>query len=163
MAHFSVNNVINTTITALNAYDKGSSVYPFKDKCHNHFGSEAGNLDAKLKQNEHVYIFYGNEDHEWLTNNTIEGDLYIEFWVIDQYVGVDTSKSDYQADNMRAYLLSGAWRYLGLDAAYASMNPRPYRCINVRPAILLDDDGNPTGYTLTVFNGYISFDSDMSQ
>lgn len=162
MAHFSVNNVINTIITTLNAYDKGSSVFPFKDKCHNHFGSEAGDLDEKLKQNEHIYIFYGNEDHEWLTNNMTTGDLYIEFWIIDQYVGVSASKSDYQADEMRAYLLSGAWRSLGIDTAYASMNPRPYKVVSVRPVGLLDDEGNLTGYMLTVFNGYISFDSNMS-
>ena len=162
MAHFSVNNVINTIITKIQTYDIGVGDFPFKNKCHNHFGSEAGNLDKLLKQNEHIYIFYGNEDHEWLTNNETEGDLHIEFWIIDQYVGVDATKSDYQADHMRAYLLSGAWRYLGLDVAYSSMNPKPYRVTNINPVMLLDDDGNPTGYMLTVFKGYVTFYSSMS-
>jgi len=162
MAHFSVNKVINTIINTLEAYDSGGGNYPFKDKCHNRFGSEIGDFDRLLRQNEHIYIFYGNEDHEWLTNNMTTGRLYIEFWVIDQYVGVDETKSDYQADNLRAYLLSGGWRYLGLDSEYASMNPRPYRVESVRPVVLLDEKGNPTGYILTVFSGFIEFDSSMS-
>lgn len=164
MAYFSVNKVINRVITTLNAYDAGGGSYPFLNKCHNHFGDETGNFDEILRQNGHIYIFYGNEEYENpLTNYQNRAKLYIEFWIIDLVKGVSSTKEDFQADNLKAYLLSSStgWRDLGIPTDYATMQPSPYFVESVRPVLLLDEKGEPTGYLLTVFNGYIRFQSSM--
>lgn len=162
MAHFSVNKIINRIIITLDAYDSGGGTYPFKDKCHNHFGNSTSNIDQLLRQNEHIYIFYGGENPRPLANKMMEDRLWLEFWVVDQIMGVDSTKSDFQADKLRLYLMSGGWRNLGIETDYGSMNPRPFIVDEISPTLWLDERGNPTGYMIAIFRGYVDFDSIMS-
>lgn len=169
MAHFTVNKVINRIITTLHAVStithEGTPIAtPFNNKCHNHFGDEAGTFEEILQQDGHIYIFYGNEEYENpQTTHRNEGNLFLEFWVIDNVTGRSSTETAFQADVLRNYLMSNTtgWRTLGVETDYASLNVSPFFVQSVRPVLLLDDDGNPTGYLLTVFSGYFRFDSLM--
>ena len=157
MSSFSANKICNRIKTTLEAYDAGGGVKPFENKCHNHFGEEIGDLRLKLQQSTHIYIFFAGEDYEVEANETMSGILFIEMWIVDQIIGVDPTKSDFQADNMRAYLTSESWKDLGIPTDYPDMDFEPFFLDSVRPAILTDDKGNPTGNMVSVFRGHLNF------
>lgn len=162
MATWSANKICNRIVTTLVAYDKGGGSYPFKDKTHNHFADVKENYDVfeyLLHEAGHIFVFYTGQDTSVVANNMITGSIYLEFWVIDQVVGVSGTKEDFQADELRAYLTSASWRSLGITTDYASNNFRHFMLESERVAQLLDSKGNPSGKIVTIFRGRLDYDN----
>ena len=152
MAMFSANEAINTIVTHLNA--NGFTA-------HNHFGWETSDFDKLLQQVGHIYVFYKRHSATPESCGSTRNILYIDFWMIDQVMGANSTKNDYLIDTFRAYIGSGTWKDLGLCTQYPNDNFEKFDIEDEYCQVIYETDEKGktvlTGKTIGIFLTSIKF------